>query len=612
MSKSYDGALESVVTSLKDEFGDRLLGLLVSGSFAYGEPMATSDIDLHVVIDEPWRQRRNLVIDGVDVELFINPAPKLSSEIMEAGSTTEMFARGTIVFDPRGVVSRLVSEAKNVSELPRPIPLGDELERVRYMATDTVKDAFDLLDAQDEGFEVALYNALDWTIDAYYKLAGRRKPKPKYLLRDIRSREPALADAIHRVYDTTAGRRERYELVDALMREVLEQVGGPIVESQTSRERVVLAPVVAHIEGVELPSEDIVVRPSRRVSFAARAVYLVGGLGLFVIALGLMKSGAAALAPAMRGSIFTDNAWSTLGLGWLGACIVLSGSPVAASALAFLDGGTIDRVQSFTMLTGSRLGAAFVVLVVGTIYAIRHRTGSGRRAPISIGILSLLMTFVLYVPAAAVGYVLLDRGFFDGLAIGTSPTVTSVTDVLFGWAVDGTKAVLPGWMLFPVGLGVLLLGFWLIDKVMPTLSEEQLEHRPHAWYSRKWPMFLLGCGVCLLTLSVSVALTVLVPLVAKGYLRRANTLPYIAGANITTLADTLVAAILLGNQDAVRVVAAVTLSITVLTVGLLALAYPLLRRACLGIATAVVVSPARLAAFVAVLFAVPLMLIAVS
>ena len=56
-------------------------------------------------------------------------------------------------------------------------------------------------------------------------------------------------------------------------------------------------------------------------------------------------------------------------------------------------------------------------------------------------------------------------------------------------------------------------------------------------------MFFLGCGVCLLALSVSVALTVLVPMVANGRLRRANTLPYIAGANITTLADTLVAAI---------------------------------------------------------------------
>jgi hypothetical protein len=123
-------------------------------------------------------------------------------------------------------------------------------------------------------------------------------------------------------------------------------------------------------------------------------------------------------------------------------------------------------------------------------------------------------------------------------------------------------------------------------------------------------MFLLGCGVCLLTLSVSVALTVLVPLVAKGYLRRANTLPYIAGANITTLADTLVAAILLGNQDAVRVVVAVTLTVSLFTLALLAFAYPLMRRVCLGVAAQVLVSPVRLAAFVLVLFAAPITLIA--
>ena len=124
-------------------------------------------------------------------------------------------------------------------------------------------------------------------------------------------------------------------------------------------------------------------------------------------------------------------------------------------------------------------------------------------------------------------------------------------------------------------------------------------------------MFLTGCGVCLLTLSVSVALTVLVPLVARGYLRRANTLPYIAGANLTTLADTLVAAILLGNQDAVRVVTAVTVSVTAWTLFLLVFFYPTLRRGCLGIARRVLMSRQRLAAFVVLLFVVPIALILV-
>jgi len=367
---------------------------------------------------------------------------------------------------------------------------------------------------------------------------------------------------------------------------------------------------VAHIEGRELPPEDVVVVAPPRVPLGLRIVYLVLGLGLFVTALGLMKEGAVGLIPTLEGSIFTDNAWSTLGLGWLGACIVLSGSPIAAASLALLDADAISGLQSFTMLTGSRLGAAFVVLVAGGIYALRKSGGGGRRAPISIGILSLLVTMMVYVPAAAVGYVLLDHGAFDWVSIGTSPGITSVTDTLFGWTVDLAADVLPRWMLFPAGLGVLLVGFQLFDKVMPAVGTEQIEHHSNAWYTRKWPMFLLGCGVCLLTLSVSVALTLLVPLVAKGHLRRANTIPYIAGANITTLADTLVAAILLNNQVAVQVVVAVTISVTVWTLLLLTFAYPALRRVCLGIARKALKSRVELAVFVAVLFAVPLALIA--
>ncbi|CAN5441432.1 hypothetical protein BH18ACT1_BH18ACT1_07660 [soil metagenome] len=372
------------------------------------------------------------------------------------------------------------------------------------------------------------------------------------------------------------------------------------------------APALTHVEGRELPPEDVVVpRAPAEPGLALRLVFLVLGLGLFVTALGLMQSGATALIPALEGSVFTDNPWSTLGLGWLGACIVLSGSPVAASALTLLDGGAIDRAQSFTMLTGSRLGAAFVVLVVGVVYALRSSESGRRRAPISIGILSLLMTTLAYVPGAVVGYLLLDGGALDGLDIGTSPGLTSATDSLFGWAVDLADAVLPAWALFPLGVGVLLIGFQLFDKVLPSIGSDRMEDRSEAWYAQKWPMFLLGCGVCLLTLSVSVALTVLVPLVAKGYLRRANTLPYIAGANITTLADTLVAAILLGNQDAVRVVVAVTASVTVWTLLLLVFLYPLVRRVCLGIAGRALRSPRRLVAFAGALFGIPLVLIAI-
>lgn len=371
------------------------------------------------------------------------------------------------------------------------------------------------------------------------------------------------------------------------------------------------SPDVVHIGGVLLPDEDIILTEEPQRSLPLRIFYLFLGLGLFVTALGVMKAGAASLVPKLEGSVFTDNAWSTLGLGWFGACIVLSGSPIAASSLTLLEGGAIDRDQAFTMLLGSRLGAAFVVLVVGAIYAIRNKTQTGRRGPISIGILSLLMTALLYVPAAIVGFVLLQRGFFDGLDIGTSPELTSLTDRLFGWSVDLIVELVPSWALFPVGLGILLIGFNVFDRVLPTVGSQRLEQREDSWVDRKWPMFFAGCGVTLLTLSVAVSLSVLVPLVAKGHLRRSNVLPYIAGANITTLADTLVAAILVGDQDAVRVVVAITICVTVWTVLVLAFAYPLLRKVVLGISRRVLASPARLVGFTAALLLVPIALIAI-
>ena len=87
-------------------------------------------------------------------------------------------------------------------------------------------------------------------------------------------------------------------------------------------------------------------------------------------------------------------------------------------------------------------------------------------------------------------------------------------------------------------------------------------------------MFALGSAVALVTMSVSVALTILVPLVAKKMVRQEYVLPYIMGANITTLGDTMLAAFALDSPAAVRVVLAEVIAAGSLSILLLALAYP--------------------------------------
>ncbi|HJY31564.1 MAG TPA: hypothetical protein VJ573_01580, partial [Actinomycetota bacterium] len=264
-------------------------------------------------------------------------------------------------------------------------------------------------------------------------------------------------------------------------------------------------------------SERRAARAETRPRWARVALKLAtfaAALFLFVLAIQLMKEGAKALAPTLEGSPLFSNAVSTLGFGWLGAYIVLSGSPIAAVALSLYVGGATTELQTFTMLSGSRLGASFVVLLVGFLYALRNR-GRNRGESIGMGVLALSLTAVVYVPGMLIGYGILKSGVLGGIHWSASHDVLSIVDVIWGPAVDVITR-LPGWTLLPIGLGLILLAFRLLDNVLPQLDGERHGGGKGSWMKRPWPMFGLGCVVATLTLSVSVALTLLVPLASRG------------------------------------------------------------------------------------------------
>jgi sodium-dependent phosphate cotransporter len=354
-------------------------------------------------------------------------------------------------------------------------------------------------------------------------------------------------------------------------------------------------------------------RRDRALELARKIVIGAIALWVFLIALGLMKDGARGLAPSLGGAV--GSLPNAVGLGWLGALLVLSGSPIAASSLALLDGGFLSIDESYAMVVGSRLGASFVVLVVGVLYALRG-SSSGRRAPISIGILALGMTAVAYVPGGLLGLGVLNSGVLDGLNLTPPSVFFDATEAISKPAIDLIEGVLDpdtllgAGLLFVAGLVLLLASFRLIDELLPALGGEGEDERSR-WYVGPWAMFGIGLLVALATLSVAVALTLLVPVVAKGYVRREQTLPYIAGANITTLVDTLVVSILLQNDDAPRVVLAVALGVTLWTVLLLAFVYRPLRRAIFALQDSVLRTRTRLVVFTAALFVCPILLLAV-
>jgi solute carrier family 34 (sodium-dependent phosphate cotransporter) len=363
--------------------------------------------------------------------------------------------------------------------------------------------------------------------------------------------------------------------------------------------------------------EEAPAGPIEKRSPAGRAGAILGWTGrflvalfLFVGALQIMKTGAAGLDILQHGGLLVKNAASTLGLGWIGALLVLSGSPIAASALTLVAAGSISETEGFSMLTGSRLGAAFVVLLVAVIYAARGGSGE-RKKPISTAVLALSTTALIYVPGFVIGLFLLRSEPFQQINIQFPTQFSDLIDVVYGPILDRIETW-PSLVLFIGGLAVLLVSFKLIDKVVPEMSDEKIEQSRLSWLRRKWPMFGLGCLVALVTMSVSVALTVLVPLVSKKYVKREHIIPYIMGANITTLGDTLLAAFLLHDPATVRIVIASIAGSTIVTLVVLAFFYPQVRSGIWRFHRVMIKSRTRLAFFTAALFLVPVATIGIA
>lgn len=333
-------------------------------------------------------------------------------------------------------------------------------------------------------------------------------------------------------------------------------------------------------------------------------------LFLFVGSLQLMKTGASGLDILQPGGYLVRNAGSTLGLGWLGALFVLSGSPIAATSLTLVAADNISEIQGFTMLTGSRLGAAFVVLVTAVIYALRAGEGEKMKT-VSTAVMALCTTALIYIPAAILGFILLRSGPYSGLELQFPNQFADLLDLIYGGILDRIDSW-PSALVFLGGLGVLLLSFKALDGVMPDMEGDAISGKKLEWLRKKWPMFGLGCLIALVTMSVSVALTVLVPLVAKNYVKREDIIPYIMGANITTLGDTLLAALALDSAAAVRIVLAGIITTMIVSLILLAFFYPQLKRGIWRFQRMMVKSKARLAGFTAGLFAVPIGIIVVS
>jgi hypothetical protein len=216
---------EPLITLLRAEFGEQLLGVLATGSRIHGTPGPTSDLDLHVVIDQPRRQRRNIVLAGVEIEMFINPAFQIHRYMADGGHDIHMFSFGRAIYDPHGVIIQLQERARALWQAGPP-PIAESARWIpRYGIADMLRDLTDLGD--DDAAPVCLQITLivDQLIEIHCRINNRWRDKPKRRLAELASWAPEVAQlAGAALTETTLNTRRA--AVQRMAELVLTPIGG--------------------------------------------------------------------------------------------------------------------------------------------------------------------------------------------------------------------------------------------------------------------------------------------------------------------------------------------------------------------------------------------------
>ncbi len=118
--------LQEILEEVKRD--ERVQGVLLAGSYAYGEPNEKSDVDLLCVTSDgsDWAEFERMRF-GVPVNVFFNSPELIRNKYMQTsiqeghGDCVHFWAHGKIIHDPNGIVLKIQEEAQKIwKEGPSP------------------------------------------------------------------------------------------------------------------------------------------------------------------------------------------------------------------------------------------------------------------------------------------------------------------------------------------------------------------------------------------------------------------------------------------------------------------------------------------------------------
>ncbi|MGK0209011.1 MAG: sodium-dependent phosphate cotransporter [Patescibacteria group bacterium] len=288
------------------------------------------------------------------------------------------------------------------------------------------------------------------------------------------------------------------------------------------------------------------------------AILLVVFLYIFVLSLELIKKASSLIPIDISTLIFESIApVKAISLGWFVTTIAQSSGAVSSVVVAFVGEGLITLPTGVYIMIGASLGTTITALIISlvTVSVKRKDFRHGFEIALAYSIYSALLVFI--VAFLEYFFALFSRVslylatlFEGGISLLFLPDfVTLLTDPVLHIIFVNSNVYLLFLLAF-IGLGVSLkfMSTSLID-VFGGREKARIFMNKH--FDNKYKAYFLGVLLTAMVFSSSITISLLVPLAVARLISLRKAIPFILGADLGTVVDTILAALIVGEVSAV-------------------------------------------------------------
>jgi solute carrier family 34 (sodium-dependent phosphate cotransporter) len=295
----------------------------------------------------------------------------------------------------------------------------------------------------------------------------------------------------------------------------------------------------------------------RELPPALRALLVFFFLYLFLVGVGLLESGIAAMGAGFQEALLNSVQSPIAGLcaGLLSTVLVQSSSVTTSTIVGLVGAGTLPFPLAVPMIMGANIGTT-VTSTLAALGSIR-RTEEFRRAfsaatvhdffnLLGVAVLLPLELATGVLSRAAIALTEIVHGAdIDAAGASTSP-IRAVVKLpvrwIEGWVPEGR---LTGFLLLLCGIALIFVALAFITRNMRALVAGSVERVMNRVIGGGGGLvgIVVGIGVTVAVQSSSITTSILVPLVGSGVLTLASAYPITLGANVGTTITALLASL---------------------------------------------------------------------